>query len=148
MQTSAALMLMRIRRQKISEKRAPWDFAWTSARGDDVFSSVERGPVKFWLRPALVSKVMHNLSTFKVTGRSDYQGAYPFCDITLNAIYSYSYRADSAMGSFTLLHCAEPRKSPTIGQLQEMWPFGVMIWPDSCILVIRPIDGVGKYWTG
>jgi hypothetical protein len=41
---------------------------------------------------------------------------------TLTAIYSYSYRADSARRNFALWHCAKPRKSPIIGQLQGFSP--------------------------
>ena len=57
---------------------------------------------------------------FKVTSQSDYEGARTFTRITLNAIYSYSYRADSIIDAFILWHCAGPRKSPTIRQLLEM----------------------------
>ena len=58
--------------------------------------------------------------TIKVTRHSDYRGACPSTKKTLNAIYSYSYREDSVTASFILCRCAEPRKSPTIGQLQEI----------------------------
>src|SRR3981081_1602196 len=51
----------------------------------------------------------------KVTTSSGYRGACPFYEKTLNTIYSYSYRGDSALGNFILCGCAEPRKSPSIG---------------------------------
>src|ERR1700694_3432686 len=51
----------------------------------------------------------------KVTTRSGYQGACPSTKKTLNTIYSYSYRGDSALWNFILCHCAKPPKSPTIG---------------------------------
>src|ERR1700682_2018712 len=63
----------------------------------------------------------------KVTTSSGYQGVCPFYEKTLNTIYSYSYRGDSALRNFILCHCAKPRKSPSIGELQEMWPFYVPI---------------------
>ena len=40
--------------------------------------------------------------TPRVTSRSDYRGACPFTEKTLNAIYSYSYRQDSVAMNFIL----------------------------------------------
>jgi hypothetical protein len=83
-------------------------------------NGADRGLLTF--RPGADTDVQSDAEsrTRKVTSPTDYRGACPFTEKTLNAIYSYSYRGDSDVENLILCHCAEPRKSPTIGQLQEI----------------------------
>src|SRR5271167_4799115 len=83
-------------------------------------------------------KRMRNPKIFKVMSRRITKGVSLLREIALTAIHSYSYREDSGRDTWLLCSCAEPRKSPTIGQLQEMFASGV-IWRDSCILTLKPI---------
>ena len=55
---------------------------------------------------------------FEVTRRAGYQGASTSTEIMLNAIVSGSYGDHSTRYCLLLYHCAELRKSPTIGQLR------------------------------
>ena len=43
-------------------------------------------------------------------------------EIALSPVYSDSYREDSPIERLLLWHCAEARKSSTIGQLRECAP--------------------------
>jgi hypothetical protein len=115
-----------IRRQKNIRKGAPqalpgamWHWRWVYGQ--------DRSLLTFRSAQTWMCKVMQNLEPRKVTSRSDYRSACPFTEKILNAIYSYSYRQDSVVGKFILCYCAEARKSPTIGQLQEIRPFGAAI---------------------
>lgn len=47
--------------------------------------------------PAEMRKALQNPRTSQGNKPIRYQGACPFCGISLNPIYSYSYRADSGV---------------------------------------------------
>jgi hypothetical protein len=72
-----------------------------------------------------------------------YQGACPLWRMTLNGIYSGSYRADSRPKRCVLSSCAQPYKSPIIEQLQGMRAIRGAIWRRSCNLTTKPIDRFG-----
>jgi len=97
----------------------------------------DRGSLK--LKPRMC-KLMHDSGTFQGNNLTHYQGACPSHEIRLKTVCSRSYTPNYAVESLALCHCAEPCKSPTIGQLQEMRAIGGVIWRDSCILIIKPID--------
>src|ERR1019366_3506495 len=87
-------------------------------------------------------KLMQSLSTFQGNKPIRLPRCLSLYGITLNTINSYSYRVHCAIDRFILCHCAEPPKSPTIGQLQEIRAIGVVIWRDSCIQLTRPTDAL------
>jgi hypothetical protein len=111
-QTSAELI--RIRRPKISEKRAPCDLRRSSFAGQGLLAETGHPRPSRYPRHSGCANCCRVPVPCAVTVESDYQGACTPNEITLSALSSYSYRADSTDCTFALCGCAQPLKSPTI----------------------------------
>jgi hypothetical protein len=65
-------------------------------------SGTDRNLLNWVQLPAQMCKPMQNPGTFQGNKQISYQGAGPSYEITLTAIYSYSYRADRVVSAGVL----------------------------------------------